>query len=623
MNLRQMTMGKRIAAGITLMLVLMVVVGGVGYLGLNRVSEVTAFYSEINKLQQTVASVKGNTDQYFLALHNDDRVLQEKTYKETLRQLDRAGSMIGEIKNRSNVDAQEKEKLGRSEGEVDKYKVALEGYVKAQQENTRIAADIQASYDPLLEKINSIEIWIEQMVFACKIQMNVVMSYLDRSTDGNWERAEKAMNAFQKSVLDYITKVQSSDELRPMAEEVLALGKDYSAKANEHRAAVLKQRQYASQMNANKENIDGVCGELATLSVQNLEKQTQVSLKMIIGFIIAALLLGSFYAVLSIRKIVGKIKVVIEGVNSGAEQVSNATEQVASASQSLAEGASEQAASLEETSSALEEMASMTKSNADNANQTKTMMVEAQSIVEKVDKHMGEMAQAIENITKSSEETEKIIKTIDEIAFQTNLLALNAAVEAARAGEAGAGFAVVADEVRNLAMRAAESARNTASLIGETIRAVRSGNELTNSTKEAFRENMVITGKVRELVDEIAAASNEQAMGIEQVSKAVNEMDKVVQQNAAHAEQSASAASEMNAQAREMKSFVHDLILLVEGANDEGVGASLHRLGSSGDQPVEDELEQIALQDMVKSGRQGLLDRGASTDALPQKRHEE
>ena len=121
----------------------------------------------------------------------------------------------------------------------------------------------------------------------------------------------------------------------------------------------------------------------------------------------------------------------------------------------------------------------MTKQNADNANQAKAMMTETKQIVEKVDSQMNEMTEAIAEITKTSEETGKIIKTIDEIAFQTNLLALNAAVEAARAGEAGAGFAVVADEVRNLALRAAEAARNTNSLIDNTIKAVKQGNELT------------------------------------------------------------------------------------------------------------------------------------------------
>jgi methyl-accepting chemotaxis protein len=229
----------------------------------------------------------------------------------------------------------------------------------------------------------------------------------------------------------------------------------------------------------------------------------------------------------------------------------------------LAEGSSEQAASIEETSSSMEEMSSMTKQNAENAGQAKTRMTEARGIVDKVNTHMIEMAGAIGEITQSSEETGKIIKTIDEIAFQTNLLALNAAVEAARAGDAGAGFAVVAGEVRNLALRAAEAAKNTSGLIEHTIESVKKGKELTEATQAAFRENMEIAAKVGELVDEIAEASQEQAQGIEQVNRAVAEMDRVVQQAAANAEESASASEEMNAQAQEMKGFVAELVSLV------------------------------------------------------------
>jgi len=175
------------------------------------------------------------------------------------------------------------------------------------------------------------------------------------------------------------------------------------------------------------------------------------------------------------------------------------------------------------------------------------------------------MAKAITEITRSSEETGKIIKIIDEIAFQTNLLALNAAVEAARAGEAGAGFAVVADEVRSLAMRAADAAKNTSNLIETTIKAVRNGNELTRSTQEAFKANMEIAVKVSNLVDEIAAASQEQSQGIEQVNQAVAQMDKVVQQNASGAEESASAAEELSAQAQTIQGVVGELVALVSG----------------------------------------------------------
>ncbi len=219
----------------------------------------------------------------------------------------------------------------------------------------------------------------------------------------------------------------------------------------------------------------------------------------------------------------------------------------------------------------------MTKQNADHANQAKTMMAEANTIVEKVDHHMKDMAGAIVEITKSSEETSKIIKTIDEIAFQMNLLALNAAVEAARAGEAGAGFAVVADEVRNLAMRASEAAKNTSSLIENTIKAVRRGNELTNATQEAFKENAEISKKISQLVDEIATASEEQSHGIAQVNIAVTEMDKVTQSTAANAEESAAASEELSAQAEQMKVFVEDLVRVVGGSG----GAA----GLSGNRP--------------------------------------
>ena len=145
-------------------------------------------------------------------------------------------------------------------------------------------------------------------------------------------------------------------------------------------------------------------------------------------------------------------------------------------------------------------------------------------------------------------------------------------MEAARAGEAGAGFAVVADEVRNLAMRAADAAKNTSSLIENTIKSVKSGNDLTLATQEAFKKNVEVSGKISRLIDEIAAASQEQAQGISQVSKAVAEMDKVTQKNTTNAQESATAADAMNAQAERLKGFVKELAAVLNGKNGNGNG---------------------------------------------------
>ena len=211
----------------------------------------------------------------------------------------------------------------------------------------------------------------------------------------------------------------------------------------------------------------------------------------------------------------------------------------------------------------------MTRQNAEKSQMCKVMVEEAGKIIGVVDGQMQLTAEAIDNIAKSSEETVKIIKTIDEIAFQTNLLALNAAVEAARAGEAGAGFAVVADEVRNLALRAAEAAKTTSSLIENTIKAVHEGSELTRRTQAEFKRNLENAGKVGELAGEIAAASREQALGIEQVNNAIADMNRVTQQNSASAEESAAASEEMNAQGAQMKEFVQSLVGLVGGTGTQ------------------------------------------------------
>jgi len=278
-------------------------------------------------------------------------------------------------------------------------------------------------------------------------------------------------------------------------------------------------------------------------------------------------LLGFGIAMALTRSIVNPVNRIISGLTEGSEQVASASGQVSSASQSLAEGATEQAAGLEETSSSLEEMSSMTKQNADNAQQANTLASDARKAADTGTQSMSRMNEAIQEIQKSSDETAKIIKVIDEIAFQTNLLALNAAVEAARAGEAGKGFAVVAEEVRNLAMRSAEAAKNTANMIEESVKNSKNGVDIASEVGKALDEIVQGIGKTTDLVSEIAAASAEQAQGIDQVNTAVAQMDKVTQQNAANAEECASASEELSAQADSMNEIVRELVALVGGAN--------------------------------------------------------
>ncbi len=242
----------------------------------------------------------------------------------------------------------------------------------------------------------------------------------------------------------------------------------------------------------------------------------------------------------------------LEQVSVGAEQVAAAAGQIGSGSQAMAQGASEQASGLQEVSSSLQEVASMANQNVANAQEARTQADSAEKVAREGVESMRRLSEAIARIKSSSDETAKIVKTIDEIAFQTNLLALNAAVEAARAGEAGKGFAVVAEEVRNLAMRSAEAAKSTANLIEGSVKNADEGVEINGEVLSNLEEINRQVEKVREGVIEIATASQQQSEGIEQLNVAVEQINQVTQQAAANAEESASAAEELSGQAEQM-----------------------------------------------------------------------
>jgi methyl-accepting chemotaxis protein len=268
----------------------------------------------------------------------------------------------------------------------------------------------------------------------------------------------------------------------------------------------------------------------------------------------------------ALNKTVQNLDDALSQVAMGTEQITSAAGQISNGSQALAQASSEQASSLQEVSSSLQEMASMTNQNAANAKEAKSLSDAARLTADKGTESMRSLSEAMSRIKSSSDETAKIVKTIDEIAFQTNLLALNAAVEAARAGDAGKGFAVVAEEVRNLAMRSAEAAKNTANMIEESVKNADAGVSINEHVLKNLTEITDQVRKVTEVMSEIAVASDQQSTGIDQITVAVDQLNQVTQQNAANSEESASTSQEMSGQVEELRTMVSSFKLTNVGA---------------------------------------------------------
>jgi hypothetical protein len=280
-------------------------------------------------------------------------------------------------------------------------------------------------------------------------------------------------------------------------------------------------------------------------------------LQYLIGFcaVVLAIAVGYFTS----KSMNKTIRSITGSMSNSINQVASASGQVSSVNHQLVEGASQQSASIHKTSCAVSNLLALTRKNEDTANRVNVMMKKTSDIVEHSAASMSELTHSIQEISAASNETRKVIRTIDEIAFQTRLLSLNASIEAARAGDAGLGFAVVAEEVRNLAMRSAESAKNTASLIENIIGKIREQSGLVEKTDSHFSQVARSVSDVDELVRDIIAAFNEQGTGIEQISATVSEVEDVIRQNTAHAENSVSVFAELNRHTERMLSYIRIL----------------------------------------------------------------
>jgi len=537
----------------------------------NISSEILSMRTAVEKyIYQNKASDRKEAEKHMAAVN---RLLTEakkeilaKESKEKLKKIEKTSkAYIDKFKNvvvRTDAGRKLKNDLFASGNKIDAtlYNLVLE-------QQNRVAAAATAEDADLLKKES------EKSAFLIKAlkQFMVAEIYINRFLLNHESvHAKKASDALNQA----LSELGKDPELQSTTYEV----EDY-LDAFEGMAAVTEKMNSEIEktllplapkiVSLSKQVTDAGWNEMEKTS-REVDSRIRSTTNLIIGIVILSVISGILIGLFMARIIINPVNRVTGGLLACAEQVSTGASHVSSSSQDLAQGASEQAASIEETSSSLEEMASMTNQNADNAGQANLLMKESNQVVIKANESMEKLTVSMEEISKASQETSKIIKTIDEIAFQTNLLALNAAVEAARAGEAGAGFAVVADEVRSLAMRTADAAKDTSSLIEGTVKKVEDGSGLVKVSNEAFTEVAASVQKGAELVGEIAEASKEQANGIDQINKAVNEMDKVVQQNSANAEESASSAEEMTAQAADMNRYVNELILLIKGGASAG-----------------------------------------------------
>jgi methyl-accepting chemotaxis protein len=370
------------------------------------------------------------------------------------------------------------------------------------------------------------------------------------------------MSEAEKQLLDKIKN--DADTARDINEQVIKLGlanQDAQAAEILIRQATPAIQQWIEDLDKYVEIQDNF-NKVADAKVMQIYKNSLVLLLALGGI---GIFLGIIIAFFITGGITGTITKIVSGLTKCSAQLAASATQLAATSQQLSRGSAEQASSIEEVSSTLQEALSMLQQNTENTEQAAALSGQVKESSYQGAGEMQEMVASMNEIKKSSDRIAKIIKIIDDIAFQTNLLALNAAIEAARAGEAGMGFAVVAEEVRNLALRSAQAAKDTASIIEANIEISGKGVAVAGRVHEVLAEITNEAKRVNQLMSSISIASQEQAQGVNQITTGMIQIETVTRQNAANAEESSSAADELNALANNMREIVGQLSLWVNG----------------------------------------------------------
>ncbi len=560
----KLSLGKKISLGFSLSLLFTLIVGIAGYYALGTATSGGAFYQSVNESQVVFSMAKEEMASYMMHRSPEEREEQQQAFQKAMALLVKTQKLINDQQDRVS-DVLYRENLSANSENIKKY---IEDFRELNTSEIALIAVEQEMNDVMQTMTTTLEkdLWlVEDIINISKRLFADSTRYMLQKQESVYESIQELSQKQQELVIKWMELVENSQTLSPVAQELSRLSISFAEGLVKYHEGDAMCNVILSRMDQRQKDLQRLFSDLGQLTVSEMQTVEKRAKKIIIAGVVVAFLAGILVAFILIRGITGAINYITRGMNEGSTQVAVASSQVSSSSQSMAEGASRQAAAIEETSASMEEMASMTRKNAENARHADNLMKEANQVVTLANGSMDRLTRSMADISKASEETSKIIKTIDEIAFQTNLLALNAAVEAARAGEAGAGFAVVADEVRNLAMRAADAAKNTETLIAETLIKVKDGSTLVSDTNNAFKKVSQSTEKVGNLIFEISEASREQSSGIDQVNTAIADVDKVTQDAVVNADSSAAAAEEMRSQAELLRGYVEKLITLVTG----------------------------------------------------------
>ena len=402
--------------------------------------------------------------------------------------------------------------------------------------NTTWSIGVVADMDEMMADFNR-SIWITAMIAALFIALSVFLAFrLAGSVSKPIVSLMKRMQGLAGGDLHTeVPKIQTGNEIQTLSET------------------------FSGSVDALNEYIGEISSILSSIAQGDLTIRTSGNYK------------GDFAAIKNaLDSILSSMNSAFFEIRCTADQVTSGSEQMSDASQSLAQGATEQNATVQELSNFIRTIAGHADASARNATQAKEISVKAAEKVSGGTEHMNRMSEAMGRINDSSSKIEKIIKTIQDIAFQTNILALNAAVEAARAGEAGRGFSVVADEVRNLANRSAEAVKSTAALIQASSNAVQDGAKIADETGEYLKEIITDVDRMSGLLQSIAAAAGEQASAVRRVNTNVEQISAVVQTNSATAEESAATSEELSRLAGELSDMLGRFRLAEQAGEQTG-----------------------------------------------------